>query len=53
MLSPTKDWLEQAEKHWKATTKSDPRRFPGEKPASEPEVQCAVSHIKEFKPDYL
>lgn len=50
---PTKDWDPEATKYWKRAMKSDPRRFPGEKAASEPETRCAVSHIKDFKPDFI
>lgn len=50
---PTKDWDESALEYWKTKAKSDPRRFPGESPASEPETKCAIAHIKDFKPDFI
>ena len=50
---PTKDWEADAVKYWKRDTKSNPRRFPGEKAASEPETQCALSQIQDFKPDFI
>ncbi len=50
---PTKDWNELAIEYWKTKAKSDPRRFPGESAASEPETKCAIAHIKDFKPDFI
>lgn len=50
---PTSDWEALAEKYWKSTTNSNPRRFPGETAASEPEIKCALKHINEFKPDFI
>lgn len=49
---PTKDWSESAEIHWKKTNKN-PRRFPGKTAGSEPEVVCALDHIRDFKPDFV
>jgi protein MpaA len=50
---PTKDWEADAVKYWKRDTKSNPRRFPGEKGGSEPETQCALNHLQDFKPDFV
>lgn len=50
---PTKDWQKDAINYWNKETKSNPRRFPGNKAASEPETQCALQHIEEFKPDFI
>ncbi len=50
---PTQDWERQALGHWKNKMKSDPRRYPGESPASEIETQCIVQHIEDFKPDFV
>lgn len=50
---PTKDWEAQALKLWKSQTSSNPRRFPGEKSASEPETLCVLSHMEEYKPDFV
>lgn len=50
---PTKDWDDLAQKYWKTHTQSNPRRFPGEKSASEPEVKCAIRQIEDFKPDFI
>lgn len=50
---PTRDWEEKAQAYWKKTTQANPRRFPGSKAASEPETQCALAHIEDFKPDMV
>lgn len=50
---PTKDWVEKAQAFWKRDSNSNPRRFPGNMAASEPETQCAVKHIEDFKPDMI
>lgn len=50
---PTRDWSEEAVAYWEKSAKKDPRRFPGEGPASEPETKCVISHIKDFKPEFI
>ncbi|MGE3683176.1 MAG: M14 family zinc carboxypeptidase [Bdellovibrionales bacterium] len=50
---PTEDWEKQALSYWKKRSKSDPRRYPGEGPASEVETQCLIKHFEEFKPEFL
>lgn len=50
---PTRDWDEDAMKYWKASTSSNPRRFPGEEAGSEPETKCALKLIEDFKPDFI
>ena len=50
---PTKDWVAEAMPFWKKTGKEDPRRYPGDNAASEPETRCAIAQIKEFKPDFI
>ncbi len=50
---PSKDWEVGALKYWESVTKKDPRRYPGLSAASEPETQCLVRHIAEFKPDFI
>lgn len=50
---PTQDWNEKALAYWKRETKSNPRRFPGNISASEPETLCAMKHIEDFKPDFV
>ena len=49
----TQDWYEQATSKWRSKYNSDPRRFPGNGPASEPEVKWIVQQIKDFKPDAI
>jgi hypothetical protein len=50
---PTKDWEEKAKAYWQRDHNSNPRRFPGNAPASEPETLCALKHIEDFKPDFV
>jgi hypothetical protein len=50
---PTKDWDDLAQKYWKLHAQSNPRRFPGDVSASEPELKCALKHIDDFKPDFI
>lgn len=50
---PTKDWATGAIENWKRTTKANPRRFPGEMAASEPETKCALHHLEDFQPDFI
>jgi hypothetical protein len=49
---PTADWVKEAKNYW-MKEKKNPRRYPGEKAASEPETRCAISHIEDFKPDFV
>lgn len=39
--------------YWKNRAYSDPRRYPGPTPTSEPETQWIVELIKKFKPDAI
>ena len=50
---PTRDWEKQAKVYWEKDSKKNPRRFPGDKSGSEPETQCALKHIEDFKPDFV
>lgn len=49
---PTADWEKDALKYW-TREKKNPRRFPGDKAASEPETRCAIKHIEDFKPNFV
>lgn len=49
----TDDWSAIALSYWKKKTRSDPRRYPGKKPSSEPETRWLAEQIKEFKPDAI
>ncbi len=50
---PTVDWDAKAMEFWAKDSSKNPRRFPGLKAGSEPETQCAVQHLQEFKPDMV
>ncbi|NCN40967.1 murein peptide amidase A [bacterium] len=50
---PTDDWKDEATDYWRQKQKSDPRRYPGSGPASEPETRCLVNHFEDFKPDFI
>lgn len=50
---PTKDWDSGAIEAWKRSTKSNPRRYPGEVGGSEPETKCALHHLEDFQPDFV
>lgn len=50
---PSEDWSTTAVGYWQESTGANPRRFPGTRPASEPEVQWIVQQIREFKPDVI
>ena len=47
---PSADWHKLALDTWQRRTGKDPRKFPGDAPASEPEVQWMLDEIKLFKP---
>ncbi len=50
---PSRDWNDTAARYWQESTGSNPRRFPGDSAASEPEVQWVVQQIEEFQPDVI
>lgn len=50
---PSQDWSANAVTYWQESTGKNPRRFPGESAASEPEVQWIISQIEEFNPDVI
>jgi murein peptide amidase A len=50
---PSTDWAKLALKDWREKTGSNPRRFPGHAPASEPEVQWLLGQIREFAPTVI
>jgi len=50
---PMHDWENSAIKHWVDVTSSNPRRYPGEKPLSEPETTWLVEHINRYDPDVI
>ncbi|MBF0297361.1 MAG: succinylglutamate desuccinylase/aspartoacylase family protein [Oligoflexia bacterium] len=50
---PSKNWEKEAYNYWAKDMKKDPRRYPGNKAASEAETKCIIEHIKNFKPDFI
>ncbi|MFZ6800747.1 DUF2817 domain-containing protein [Undibacterium sp. Di24W] len=50
---PTPDWDKEARAYWEKKTKSDPRRFPGNAPISEPESRWIFETIKSYKPHVI
>lgn len=50
---PTKDWEKQALKTWRVKYRSDPRRYPGTVPRSEPETQFQEELIRMSKPQKI
>lgn len=50
---PTPDWQHEAPKYWAKVTRSDPRRYPGKAPVSEPESRWIVDTIEKYKPDVI
>ncbi len=50
---PTPDWETEAPHYWMKKTKSDPRRFPGTAPLSEPESRWVFDTIQNFKPHVI
>lgn len=50
---PTPDWHKEALKYWASRTGSDPRRFPGRSPLSEPESRWVNDQMQRFRPDVI
>ena len=50
---PTPNWELEARRYWVQTTASDPRRFPGTSPLSEPETRWLNREITRFKPNVI
>jgi protein MpaA len=50
---PTPGWQKEAPRYWAKATGSDPRRFPGHQPLSEPESRWVVDAIEQFHPDLI
>ncbi len=50
---PCPDWHEATRDYWVRRTSSNPRRYPGEDPLSEPESQWLDDEIKSFRPDVI
>jgi protein MpaA len=50
---PTPGWDAEAPRYWQVRTRSDPRRFPGRAPLSEPESRWVEEEMRSFKPDVI
>jgi hypothetical protein len=50
---PTPGWEQDAKRYWMKTTGSDPRRFPGQSPLSEPESRWLNEEMERFKPHVI
>ena len=50
---PCPNWLEATRDYWVRRTSSNPRRYPGSEPLSEPESRWLDQEIQEFKPDVI
>jgi murein peptide amidase A len=50
---PTPGWEKDAQRYWAKTTGSDPRRFPGQSPLSEPETRWLNEEMERFRPDVI
>lgn len=50
---PTPDWATEAPRYWVKETGSDPRRYPGRTPLSEPESRWVNDEMQRFKPNVI
>jgi murein peptide amidase A len=50
---PTPGWQQEAPRYWAKVTRSDPRRFPGKAPLSEPESRWLNEEIERFQPQVI
>ena len=50
---PTPGWQNDAPRYWARATHSDPRRFPGTAPLSEPETRWINEEMQRFKPQVI
>ncbi|HEY0847727.1 MAG TPA: M14 family murein peptide amidase A [Noviherbaspirillum sp.] len=50
---PTPGWERDAKHYWIKTTGSDPRRFPGQSPLSEPESRWLNDEMERFRPHVI
>lgn len=50
---PTPNWHQDAPRYWARVTRSDPRRYPGKAPISEPESRWIYDTIEKYKPDVI
>ena len=50
---PTPNWAVEAPRYWTNETGSDPRRYPGKAPLSEPETRWVNDELARFKPHVI
>jgi murein peptide amidase A len=50
---PTPGWQQEAPRYWVRVTKSDPRRFPGSAPLSEPESRWVQEEMERYHPNVI
>lgn len=50
---PTPNWARDARQYWESRTRRDPRRWPGNKPLSEPESRFLLEQMDSFKPNLI
>ncbi|QDZ29126.1 M14 family zinc carboxypeptidase [Noviherbaspirillum sp. UKPF54] len=50
---PTPGWKNDAPRYWTRVTRSDPRRFPGAAPLSEPETRWLNEEMERFRPHVI
>ena len=50
---PTPNWARDARRYWEGRTQKDPRRWPGNKPLSEPESRFLLNQMDSFKPNLI
>lgn len=50
---PTPNWENEAAQYWGKRTKKDPRRWPGDKPLSEPESKLVFDQMASFAPQLI
>jgi len=50
---PTPGWQVDAPSYWQKATRSDPRRFPGKAPLSEPESKWVHEEMERFRPHVI
>ena len=50
---PTRNWEDEAHDKWHRRASSNPRRFPGDRAASEPESRWLIEEIDNFRPEVI
>lgn len=50
---PTPNWEREARRYWEVRTRRDPRRWPGQRPLSEPESRFLNDQLTHFQPQLI